>query len=701
MTFKSNDDMREVSWNVDESEIIADNLSKIISSQSITVKTHAPTSEPIIHQSEASRSVNGPRAIKSNAGRDVSNHYQQQQSQPLASQDQSGKNQPTSQLQTASCMQGNNSSGPFIESSRDNQARSLGTSSILPPTLRSPSRSMSTTSSWQEGLPVLRIHPSGPLQNVMIVSGVEGKWSLLNELAKKNRSRAIIHTGNFGFYDEESLKTISSSAIKGLLHKRGITSGDLSEVELRTKLLELGSLSELSSFVHGTKHFQVPIYVVWGQHEDVRVIEKFRKGVYHIPNLYLLDHRNSFAISTGHVTLRLFGLGGSFNYHKLFDVGTGTVDIVCGEGGSIWANFIQMGELLEMADHYSSDQQELRIFVSQANPLREPLAHILSTALKADFTISPGENICTISNDALVFRNHTILSSYLTPAREDIKSLWDQVYFACTNEFTDPQRKSGQRLVAALKKDLSSLDLQPKASTHISVSLLRLGEVKFVLSDESIIVETAFTHPVHSTLKNLTTQSTTTITTLLPPVSEPPKHRPTSGSRHVQDARLENKEPEIIPSLGVPSKNIEKESEPCWKIDKTGISATKKVASTGTFQTSKLPEKETLIESANKSLSKMPPITSVVDNITTAAATSTTKNGIVKGNGKDGEPAITVRNLPFDITGEELDDQVFSSYEVFFVLSKALLIFLNRLPKLNSLPHVIPLLSSSLKLKRN
>lgn len=44
---------------------------------------------------------------------------------------------------------------------------------------------------------------------ILCIADIRGDLSLLNTLAASTRASAVIHTGDFGFYDENSLHTIS------------------------------------------------------------------------------------------------------------------------------------------------------------------------------------------------------------------------------------------------------------------------------------------------------------------------------------------------------------------------------------------------------------------------------------------------------------------------------------------------------------
>lgn len=358
--------------------------------------------------------------------------------------------------------------------------------------------------------------PPGPSikeHKVILVAGVDGQLSTFNELAAQHRARAIIHTGNFGFYDKDSVAGLSLANLRLVLARRGETisvpldAGQDDEQTLRTRVAQnVTLLSELPLFIAGERRLDVPLYVIWGHQEDVAVIEKFRKGIYHVPNLYIIDHRTSYVISTDHLTLRLFGLGGTFNYHRLFDVGRGS-DAVSGGEGSTWANLIQMGELLDMADRYNDgpserDQSsEVRLFLCQNNPVKEPLAHLLATELRTDFVISfqgEGARSCSLFEDATVY-SVASLRAFLRPCREDLKSMWDQVYFACSDRFTEGQLKAAKRMVEVLSRSdpTDTINSGPNLM-HISLPPCPRGQVKLSLSDDGNLALQAHSNGVIS-----------------------------------------------------------------------------------------------------------------------------------------------------------------------------------------------------------
>lgn len=231
---------------------------------------------------------------------------------------------------------------------------------------------------------------------VLCVADVRGNLRSLNELAKQARADHIIHTGDFGFYDETSLDRIAEKTLKHVAQysplisestKKSIGSAGGGPVKQRFPPNEL-PLSELPQFLNGSLKLDVPVYTVWGACEDVRVLEKFRSGEYKVDKLHIIDEARSMLLEIGGVKLRLLGLGGAVVMHKLFDNGEGRTTIAGGQG-TMWTTLLQMGELVDTANRVY-DPTETRIFITHASPAREGILNQLSVTLKADFSISAG-----------------------------------------------------------------------------------------------------------------------------------------------------------------------------------------------------------------------------------------------------------------------------------------------------------------------
>lgn len=241
----------------------------------------------------------------------------------------------------------------------------------------------------------------------------------MNDLAKKASADYIIHTGDFGFYDDSSLDRIADKYVLSLYRisnlwskgangvsrtlkhvaqyspllsdrtKRNIQSSGPQQGPIRQRFPgnEL-SLSELPLFIDKKYTLDIPVYTVWGACEDVRVLEKFRSGEYKVDKLHIIDEASSRLLDVGGVKLRLLGLGGAVVMHKLFDNGEGRTTIAGGQG-TMWTSLLQMGELADTANRVY-DPTETRVFVTHASPAREGLLNQIAVTLKADFSISAG-----------------------------------------------------------------------------------------------------------------------------------------------------------------------------------------------------------------------------------------------------------------------------------------------------------------------
>ncbi|KAI0152722.1 hypothetical protein GGR57DRAFT_470092 [Xylariaceae sp. FL1272] len=238
-----------------------------------------------------------------------------------------------------------------------------------------------------------RILQQGAIR-VLCIADVRGNLSSLNELARQARADHIVHTGDFGFYDETSIERIAEKTLKHVAQYSPLISENVKKaitqpgpVKQRFPAEEL-PLSQLPQLIRGEIKLEVPVYTVWGACEDVRVLEKFRSKEYNVPNLHIIDENRSKLLEIGGVKLRLLGLGGAVVMHKLFDNGEGRTTIAGGQG-TMWTTLLQMGELVDTANRVY-DPTETRVFITHASPAREGILNQLSVSLKADFSISAG-----------------------------------------------------------------------------------------------------------------------------------------------------------------------------------------------------------------------------------------------------------------------------------------------------------------------
>ncbi|EJT48704.1 hypothetical protein A1Q1_02249 [Trichosporon asahii var. asahii CBS 2479] len=139
-----------------------------------------------------------------------------------------------------------------------------------------------------------RVILAGSSARILCVADIRGDYHELNRLIREHEATAVIHTGDFGFLNADSLERM----------------GDNSSIHF--------PLSQFPHLLSGAITFPVPVFTVWGLIEDVRIVEKFRTGEYEVNNLTVIDEASSALIEASGIKLRLFGLGGAVAMHKLF-----------------------------------------------------------------------------------------------------------------------------------------------------------------------------------------------------------------------------------------------------------------------------------------------------------------------------------------------------------------------------------------------
>lgn len=313
----------------------------------------------------------------------------------------------------------------------------------------------------------------GENARILCIADIRGQLSSLNQLAQQYDATHILHTGDFGFYDESSLGRMTDKTLRHVIQYSPLIhpstrsssfnthpSNDVANLRAAVQASEASVISELQDFLDGKKQLQIPVYTVWGACEDVRVLEKFRTQEYKIGNLNIVDESASKLLSVGGLNIRLLGLGGAVVLHKLFDNGDGKSTIAGGQG-TMWTTVLQIGELLHTADRVYSPN-ETRILMTHHSPGREGLLSQLAHTVKADFTLSAGLHFRYGSsyNDFSVSPSPSHFSHKLAASRASFMSIYDVVKPDLSNLLTGPQTQ-------LLTSVLSMVELMPKDNTEV------------------------------------------------------------------------------------------------------------------------------------------------------------------------------------------------------------------------------------------
>ena len=218
----------------------------------------------------------------------------------------------------------------------------------------------------------------------LLLSDTHGKRGIINDLAADVRADAVIHAGDFGFYDEGSYERLSDRELR--LH---ITHSDL-DTESQKGILGLPRaeriaaskkacpLTELPAYIEKKRRFELPVYAVWGNHEDKVMVERFFHSELEVENLHVLSNHMAFRVGPAFV----YGLGGNhLPGPKMLQ------RPIAGGSGRVWNTLSQYAELIEAADE-PAGHPGIRIFVSHVSPGKEPFIELLAARTRAEFTVS-------------------------------------------------------------------------------------------------------------------------------------------------------------------------------------------------------------------------------------------------------------------------------------------------------------------------
>ncbi|EMG49320.1 SPBC16H5.12c Uncharacterized protein C16H5.12c [Candida maltosa Xu316] len=258
---------------------------------------------------------------------------------------------------------------------------------------------------------------------ILTISDVQGNFDILTKLYYEYQPiDIIIHTGNFGFWDTNTIQeykeinyfkqivafsevletelTEQLNNLSKISSSTTNTNGTFDELaKFKANLLSsTNSISQFEQYVSGVKKFPCPVYTVFGPLDDPKIIDKLQTKQIVIPNLYLVDHKNNYEIPTEpHLpNIKLYGLGGTLKIHSLFDNGNLNYLGVCGKLGELWISLLQIAELYINVTNSKSIQLDqnknstINIFISHVPVVKAPLLEHLAIITHADFTISQG-----------------------------------------------------------------------------------------------------------------------------------------------------------------------------------------------------------------------------------------------------------------------------------------------------------------------
>lgn len=219
---------------------------------------------------------------------------------------------------------------------------------------------------------------------VLLLSDTHGELGIVNRLVAAEGADCVIHAGDFGFYEDESLSRLSQREIWLIIKHSHLPQRKVRRIleldpRARVKAVEKhGLLGGFQRYLDGKDSFDVPVYAVWGNHDDGHLVERLVRGRMAVANLHLLYPERASRVGEALV----YGLGGNFiPGRKMLD------QPIAGRGGKIWSTLSEFSELVRTADSEGRSSGP-RIFVSHVSPRVEPFVEYIGIRTGADYTVS-------------------------------------------------------------------------------------------------------------------------------------------------------------------------------------------------------------------------------------------------------------------------------------------------------------------------
>lgn len=236
---------------------------------------------------------------------------------------------------------------------------------------------------------------------LLLISDTHGKLGVVNDLAASAQADAVIHAGDFGFHDDESYERLSEREIGLQILHCDLPRDEKARLMASPRRERIAAarsarvLGDFQSYIDGKASFRVPVYAVWGNHEDREVVERVARGDIKVDRLHVLDGTRALEVGPA----LLYGLGGN-----LLPGSKMMQSPIAGGGGKVWTTLSQYTDLVRTVDN-AGDWPGPRLFVSHVSPGKEPFVELLGARTRADFTISGhmGPPTCMVWNPFAVY----------------------------------------------------------------------------------------------------------------------------------------------------------------------------------------------------------------------------------------------------------------------------------------------------------
>lgn len=208
---------------------------------------------------------------------------------------------------------------------------------------------------------------------VLLLTDTHGRIDEINAFSAEYKAQACIHCGDIGLFDSRSIRKMPSEELKKIIRHAAVSADEkvrvcaLSQAEMAEFLLKNNLAGTFEDYLSGRKKFEVPTFAVWGNHEDISIVEQLRKKP--LKNFTFLDENNSVLLEN----VRFYGVGGDFHEKHLPMSGKTGIPWVKNQ---IKSAFWQYRKLVNMLDQYPMD--ETRVQITHCDPAEVPFLPALA-----------------------------------------------------------------------------------------------------------------------------------------------------------------------------------------------------------------------------------------------------------------------------------------------------------------------------------
>ncbi|MCY3414593.1 MAG: metallophosphoesterase [Candidatus Heimdallarchaeota archaeon] len=156
---------------------------------------------------------------------------------------------------------------------------------------------------------------------ILALSDTHGNFSSINGLVDKHQADVVLHCGDVSFLNYQHLDQYPSRELAlNIKHWHAVPDDirkrvwDMSKDEKIEIIHKYKVMGDLDDYIAGKKEFNVPIHVIWGNHENNQLIRKFLKKEIVIPNFNLLTFEGVEIADK----LSIFGIGGNFSLKHFY-----------------------------------------------------------------------------------------------------------------------------------------------------------------------------------------------------------------------------------------------------------------------------------------------------------------------------------------------------------------------------------------------